>query len=43
MKSLVAPSHARAINRVFEVGKAERAQVLRIVKACRSTPPRNAC
>jgi citrate lyase subunit beta/citryl-CoA lyase len=33
MKSLVAPSHARAINRVFEVGKAERAQALRIVKA----------
>jgi citrate lyase subunit beta/citryl-CoA lyase len=33
MKSLVAPSHARAINKVFEVGRAERAQALRIVKA----------
>jgi citrate lyase subunit beta/citryl-CoA lyase len=33
MKSLVHPAHARAINKVLEVGKAERAQALKIVKA----------
>jgi citrate lyase subunit beta/citryl-CoA lyase len=33
MKSLVHPAHARAINKVFEVGKAERARALRIVEA----------
>jgi citrate lyase subunit beta/citryl-CoA lyase len=33
MKSLVHPAHARAINKVLAVGKAERAQALKIVKA----------
>jgi len=33
MKSLVQPSHARAINKVFALGKAERAHALRILKA----------
>jgi citrate lyase subunit beta/citryl-CoA lyase len=33
MKSLVHPAHARAVNKVFAVGKAERARALKIVKA----------
>jgi len=33
MKSLVDPAHARAINKVFELGQAERAQALKIVNA----------
>ena len=33
MKSLVHPAHARAVNKVLAVGKAERAHALRIVKA----------
>jgi citrate lyase subunit beta/citryl-CoA lyase len=33
MKSLVQPSHARAINKVFAVGKAERAHAMKILKA----------
>ena len=33
MKSLVHPAHARAVNKVFEVGKAERARALKIVRA----------
>lgn len=33
MKSLVEASHARAINQVFQVGKAERARAEKIVKA----------
>ena len=36
MKSLVDPSHARAVNKVFEVGKAELARAARIVKAFES-------
>ena len=33
MKSLVHPAHARAINKVLEVGKAQRAHALKILKA----------
>ena len=36
MKSLVDPRHARAVNKVFEVGKAELARARRIVKAFES-------
>lgn len=36
MKSLVDPRHARAVNRVFEAGSAERARAARIVKAFES-------
>ena len=33
MKSLVHPAHARAINKVLEVGKAQRAHALKVLKA----------
>ena len=33
MKSLVDPSHARPVNKVFEIGKAERARARKIVEA----------
>ena len=36
MKSLVDPRHARPVNKVFEVGKAELARVQRIVRAFES-------